>query len=288
VITPGSATSLIQEIIAAAKSKVGGSYVWGGNGPTGYDCSGLMVYAFKVAGISLPRTSQAMRNVGSAVPSLSDAEPGDLITFTYPDEPGNPGPGNHVALYMGDGQVVEAANPSQGIITGPVDTAHVDRIRRIVGSVSSTDGGSADDADDTSGASGSSGFVTLQDAGYEQAIQLTPFGIPLNPFKLPGFILGKLGDLAGDAAGGLMNEAETSLLGSSLGPMLLATIGVLAGVGLVVGGLVSAVSNKGDDQGNGGGGGAPSALPISTPPASAAAPEAASALPDAAMAAVAL
>ncbi|WP_330309853.1 MULTISPECIES: bifunctional lytic transglycosylase/C40 family peptidase [unclassified Streptomyces] len=94
-------------VIAAALAQQGTPYVWGGgdiHGPTngGYDCSGLMVYAFyKGAHVTLPRTSQAMRSVGIKV-ARADMQPGDLIVFN------NDGAWGHVGLYIGDGKMVNA------------------------------------------------------------------------------------------------------------------------------------------------------------------------------------
>lgn len=94
-------------VIAAALAQQGTPYVWGGgdiHGPTkgGYDCSGLMVYAFyKGAHVTLPRTSQAMRSVGTKV-ARTDLQPGDLIVFN------NDGNWGHVGLYIGGGKMVNA------------------------------------------------------------------------------------------------------------------------------------------------------------------------------------
>lgn len=101
-----SASGRAATAIAFAKSKIGGPYVYGGTGPTGYDCSGLMQAAWAAAGVSLPRTSQEQFSAGTSV-STSDLQPGDLV-FYYS------GP-SHVGMYIGGGQIVHAANPSSGI-----------------------------------------------------------------------------------------------------------------------------------------------------------------------------
>lgn len=104
------------KVIQAALSELGTPYVWGGgdiNGPTkgGYDCSGLMTYAFfQGAGIHLPRTSQVQRHVGTKVPR-SDLQPGDLIVIN------NDGAWGHVGLYIGDGTMVHAPNPRRPVET---------------------------------------------------------------------------------------------------------------------------------------------------------------------------
>ena len=81
---------------------------------------------------------------------------------------------------------------------------------------------STDDATTTSSQPG------LQQAGYEAAVNLTPWGIPLNPFKLPGYVAGKLGS----AASGAVGSAESSVL-DTLGPLVLAALGVATGAVLL-------------------------------------------------------
>lgn len=219
----------LQDVINWALNQRGKPYVYGAAGPDAFDCSGLVEQAFKAAGITLPRTSQEMRNSGVGVP-LSQVQPGDVVTFTYPNGGSNPGPGNHVALYYGSGQVIEAARPGTTVRVAPLDVAHVDRVRRITGGGASTSPGGAVPV----AASTSTGVQTaaLQQAGYDAVIHLTPWGIPLNPFKLPGWIGGQLGKLGGDVGG-----AAGGFAWDTLGPIVLATVGVVGGVGLVVLGL---------------------------------------------------
>lgn len=88
-------------IIAAAWSKVGGPYVYGGTGPVGYDCSGFVQYCYAQAGISLPRTSEAQGAVGSRT---SNPQPGDIIAW-----------GGHVGIYISDGMMIDAGNERVGI-----------------------------------------------------------------------------------------------------------------------------------------------------------------------------
>lgn len=92
-----------------AKQFVGNPYVWGGTSLTnGADCSGFVQSVFKKFGVSLPRSSREQVNVGTKV-SLADAQPGDLIFYA------KGGTINHVALYIGNGQVVHASSPKTGI-----------------------------------------------------------------------------------------------------------------------------------------------------------------------------
>lgn len=86
--------------IDAAASKVGAPYVWGSAGPSTFDCSGLMVWAFKQVGISLPHYSGAQYNATTRI-SRSQLQPGDLVFW-------GSGGSEHVALYMGGNQIVHA------------------------------------------------------------------------------------------------------------------------------------------------------------------------------------
>ncbi|WP_326833426.1 C40 family peptidase [Cutibacterium porci] len=99
-------SSRAQSALSFALAQVGKSYVWGGTGPNGYDCSGLMMVAWGKAGVSLPRTAAAQYAAGTPV-SVSDLQPGDLVFF-YPGI-------THVGMYIGGGKYVHASNPRTGI-----------------------------------------------------------------------------------------------------------------------------------------------------------------------------
>lgn len=103
-VPPGSSRG--QVAANYALSKVGGPYVYGGTGPTGFDCSGLTGAAWRAAGVSLPRTSQGQWGVGVPV-SVSELQPGDLV-FYYSGI-------SHVGIYVGNGKIVDAANRRTGI-----------------------------------------------------------------------------------------------------------------------------------------------------------------------------
>ena len=90
---------------AFARSQLGKPYVWGASGPSSYDCSGLMMAAYRRAGVWLPRVSRAQWHAGSRV-GLGDLAPGDLVFFAY--NLGNPGSIHHVGMYVGGGAMVEA------------------------------------------------------------------------------------------------------------------------------------------------------------------------------------
>ncbi|CAM5397308.1 C40 family peptidase [Streptomyces avidinii] len=107
--------------VMAARAAVGKPYVWGSTGPSGFDCSGLMVWSYRQAGVSLPRTSQAQRYAGRQVP-LSQARPGDLVTYRSD--------ASHVGMYVGNGQVVHAPYPGARVRYDPVGMMPVSSVTR--------------------------------------------------------------------------------------------------------------------------------------------------------------
>ncbi|MFE2327278.1 NlpC/P60 family protein, partial [Streptomyces sp. NPDC059385] len=107
--------------VMAARSAVGRPYVWGSTGPSGFDCSGLMVWSYRQAGVSLPRTSQAQRHAGRQVP-LSQARPGDLVTYRSD--------ASHVGMYVGNGQVIHAPYPGARVRYDPVGMMPVSSVTR--------------------------------------------------------------------------------------------------------------------------------------------------------------
>ena len=98
----GRAAAAVQYALA----QVGDSYVWGASGPNAFDCSGLTSAAWAQAGVSLPHSSSAQMGSGTRV-SSNDLRPGDLV-FYY-------SPVSHVGIYIGNGRIVDAANPSTGV-----------------------------------------------------------------------------------------------------------------------------------------------------------------------------
>lgn len=109
-----------------AKQFIGNKYVWGGASLTnGTDCSGFTMSVYKQYGITLPHSSVAQSKMGSAV-SLSEAKPGDLVFYA------KGGTVNHVGIYIGNGQVVHASNPKQGIKVSAVGYRTIHSIRRFI------------------------------------------------------------------------------------------------------------------------------------------------------------
>ncbi|MGW6707152.1 NlpC/P60 family protein [Streptomyces sp. NPDC054956] len=117
----GASSGRAATAVMAARSAVGRPYVWGSTGPTGFDCSGLMVWSYRQAGVALPRTSQAQRHAGRQVP-LSEARPGDLVTYRSD--------ASHVGMYVGNGQVVHAPYPGARVRYDPVGMMPVSSVTR--------------------------------------------------------------------------------------------------------------------------------------------------------------
>ncbi|MFF2732894.1 NlpC/P60 family protein [Streptomyces sp. NPDC058008] len=117
---PGSARGLAA--LMAARAALGRPYVWGANGPAGFDCSGLMQWAYAQAGVGLPRTSQAQRYAGRMVP-LSQARPGDLVAYRAD--------ASHIGMYAGNGQVIHAPYPGAPVRYDPVGMMPVSSVTRV-------------------------------------------------------------------------------------------------------------------------------------------------------------
>jgi peptidoglycan DL-endopeptidase CwlO len=101
-------------VVQAALSQVGSSYVWGGASPGGFDCSGLVMWAFQQAGISLPHSSQALAHGGQPV-ALSDLQPGDVLTF-YSDA-------SHTGIYVGDGMMIHSSTYGVPVRVVPMNSS---------------------------------------------------------------------------------------------------------------------------------------------------------------------
>ncbi len=101
-------------VVQAALTQVGTSYAWGGAAPGGFDCSGLVMWAFQQAGIALPHSSQALAHGGQPV-SLSDLQPGDVLTF-YSDA-------SHAGIYIGDGLMVHSSTYGVPVRVVPMNSS---------------------------------------------------------------------------------------------------------------------------------------------------------------------
>lgn len=107
--------------VQAALTRIGSPYSWGAAGPSAFDCSGLVMWAFGQAGVNLPHSSQALAQGGQPV-SMDQMQPGDLITY-YSDA-------SHVGIYIGDGMMVHASTYGTPVRVAPVDNAPIHNVRR--------------------------------------------------------------------------------------------------------------------------------------------------------------
>lgn len=89
-----------EKAVRAAETKIGAPYSYGASGPNAFDCSGLTSWAFRQAGLTIPRDSYGQLGGGTAVASLANAKPGDILVFNG---------GGHVGLYIGNGQFIHAS-----------------------------------------------------------------------------------------------------------------------------------------------------------------------------------
>jgi uncharacterized protein YraI len=128
--TTSTLSSKQRALVNFVEDQVGKDYVWGAEGPNAYDCSGLMLAAYKTIGISLPHYSGSQATLGTPV-SRSQLQPGDLIFWFSPV--------SHVSMYVGDGRMVHARNVNVGVVEQSVQSyidggAYYAGARRILGS----------------------------------------------------------------------------------------------------------------------------------------------------------
>lgn len=128
-----------QQMANYALQYVGTPYVAGGDTPqTGWDCAAFTDWVASSNGIDLPPVSWEQIKKGEPVASITEAKAGDLVFFHEPDgHSRDPSPlkVNHVGVYLGDGRMVDAANPSAGTRISDVDVAKLVGIRRLAGSM---------------------------------------------------------------------------------------------------------------------------------------------------------
>jgi cell wall-associated NlpC family hydrolase len=114
----GSATAVLDE----AKKYLGVKYVWGGESPSGFDCSGLVQYVYGKFGVNLPRVAADQASAGRAV-SAADARPGDLVFYGKP--------ATHVGIYLGNNRMLDAPN-SHSVVRTEKLWSNVSGFRRVL------------------------------------------------------------------------------------------------------------------------------------------------------------
>lgn len=120
-VISGSGSELGKSVAEFACQFIGNPYVWGGTSLTnGADCSGFVMSVYANFGVSLPHSSSADRSVGSAVNGIENAQPGDLVCYS-----------GHVAIYIGNGQIVHASTAKTGIIISNANYRSILSVRRI-------------------------------------------------------------------------------------------------------------------------------------------------------------
>jgi hypothetical protein len=121
---PGSATAHEREVLTrvaqAAQGQVGVPYRFGGHTPKGFDCSGLVFYSYALAGVTVPRTSDAQLRASREL-ELAEAVPGDLVFFSSPDKV------SHVGIYLGDGQFIHAPSTGKRVVVNKLDQPYYQR-----------------------------------------------------------------------------------------------------------------------------------------------------------------
>jgi murein DD-endopeptidase len=129
-LTGGASAATPQERAAAEAVKlVGAPYRYGGMSPKGFDCSGLVLYSYRQAGVTLPHSTEQQRHLGKPV-RRSELRPGDLVFF---DQQGKKH--GHVALYVGNGEIVHAPSSGKRVrrdrLDSPYWKKHLSEARRV-------------------------------------------------------------------------------------------------------------------------------------------------------------
>ena len=127
-VASGAGSSDGQAVVAEARKYLGLPYVWGGTDPSkGVDCSGLVQSVYKSLGYDLPRVSADQARAGRPGPTLAEAQPGDILAW---DNSSRNNGADHVAIYIGDGKMIEAARPGTNVRISDVYGSPI--IRRIL------------------------------------------------------------------------------------------------------------------------------------------------------------
>ena len=113
-------TAAAQKAVDAALSRLGKPYVWGATGPDSFDCSGLLLWAYAKAGVTLPRNSAAQAQFGTPVPR-DQLQPGDLVAYYSPV--------SHIGMYLGDGKMVHAPTSGDVVKISPLQSQYAGATR---------------------------------------------------------------------------------------------------------------------------------------------------------------
>lgn len=117
---PGPGLDVGSIVVNAALTRVGAPYAWAAAGPDAFDCSGLVVWAFHQAGLTLPHSSEALASGGQPV-ALDQMQPGDVISL-FPDA-------SHVGIYVGDGRMIHAQFEGLPVIVESLRGAPINNVR---------------------------------------------------------------------------------------------------------------------------------------------------------------
>jgi cell wall-associated NlpC family hydrolase len=119
-IRDGRASPPAREAVAVALAQLGAPYIWGAEGPSTFDCSGLTSFAYAAAGVTIPRVSRAQFAAYAGLRPVDPQHllPGDLVFFA--DNPGNPSTIHHVGMYIGGGLMVEAPHTGAVVRTSSI------------------------------------------------------------------------------------------------------------------------------------------------------------------------
>jgi peptidoglycan DL-endopeptidase CwlO len=120
----GNGSDRANRAVAAAKSRQGAPYVWGATGPNAFDCSGLVQWSYRQAGVDLPRTTYDLVNSGTPV-SRENIRAGDLILCNW--QRGRP---EHVVMAVSPDMVIEAPNKGERVHLSSLPRGHLE-IRRV-------------------------------------------------------------------------------------------------------------------------------------------------------------
>lgn len=112
----GASSKTAAKLIERAKSFIGTPYKWGGTSPLGFDCSGFTQFLYREIGIDLPRVSYQQGTYGKRI-SLDELRPGDLVLW---DNSSRNNGADHVAIYIGNGQVIHAPKPGDRVKISPL------------------------------------------------------------------------------------------------------------------------------------------------------------------------